>query len=237
MLCVISHIYALFPGLWDQQRDHGPKTLIAALCRESCVGCGINWDHGPRTSAVAFNALLIAVDRVSGAGGNGRTSRGGPGAGCRRKRFVIASSANYPLREGGRMDPLRRRFFALPAVALFAQELVQGQEPGPFDSEMVEPLTVALNALVTFEVVRRGGQLTVDGADVVKSTVGDGVTRLRKDNALSDTFAVSMAIDAARRFGAAIVTIVNQQKANLKKINAENVKATLKKLCPMYPFC
>jgi hypothetical protein len=134
------------------------------------------------------------------------------------------------------MDPLRRRLLALPAVVLFAQELAQGQEPGP-DSEVVEPLTVALNALVTFEVVRRGGQLTVDGADLVKSTVGDGVTRLRKDNALSDTFAVSMAIDAARRFGVAIVTIVNQQKANLKKINAENVKATLKKLCPIYPFC
>jgi hypothetical protein len=137
------------------------------------------------------------------------------------------------------MDPLRRRMFvALPAIALFAQELAQGQEtPAPDSEATAKQLGTTLIALVTFEVNRRGGQLAPDAVKEVNSVVNDGVDRLTKQKQLFNTFSISVAIDNARRFGNEIVNEAIQRKADLKKIGADIIKATHDRLCPMYPFC
>lgn len=137
------------------------------------------------------------------------------------------------------MNPLRRRIlFALPAFAVFAQELLQGQgTPSPDPEATATQLRTVLIALVTFEVNRRGGQLASDAVKEVNSVVNDGVNRMSKEKQLFNTFSISVAIDNARRFGTEIVNEALQRKADLKKIGADIVKATHDRLCPMYPFC
>ena len=58
-----------------------------------------------------------------------------------------------------------------------------------------------MNGLVRFEVVRRGAQLGSEAVKEVEYFVGGGVDQLLKRNEVGNSFAVSLAIDGARRFG------------------------------------
>jgi len=145
------------------------------------------------------------------------------------RRSVLMTFAAFGMatQERAFADP-QRRGDAPPQAPAQAQPDVEAAK---------KELPVALNALVNFEVARRGARLTTEGVKALDSFVLKGVETLDKRGELINVFAVSTAIDGARRFGNEIVNEANRAKQNIKEIGASIVMATRERLCPMYPFC
>jgi hypothetical protein len=129
-----------------------------------------------------------------------------------------------------------------PEGAFAAQRRGDAPAQGPAQAQpdvdaARKELPTVLNALVRFEVARRGGRLLEDAVRAVDAFVQKGVDTLAAKGELVNVFAVSTAIDGARRFGNELVTEANRASQNLKEIGASIVTAASKRLCPMYPFC
>ena len=141
------------------------------------------------------------------------------------------------------MDLTRRGLLTFLSAAVLPPGLraQRGQPkapaPQPDPEAMAKELRDSLNGLVRYEIARRGGALDSAGSNEVSVFVGQGVQRLQDKKDIANPYAVSSAIDAARRLGVEIYNQARSLGENLKQIGAGSVRAATKLLCPMYPFC
>jgi hypothetical protein len=91
--------------------------------------------------------------------------------------------------------------------------------------------------LVQFEVVRRGGRLLEEGKQAVDSFVQGGVKTLVERGEDGNGYAISIAIDGARRFGNEVVNEAIRLEKSIREIGTAVVTSVTKRVCPMYPFC
>ncbi len=103
--------------------------------------------------------------------------------------------------------------------------------------EIDQVLQLVLSRLVQFELLARRAALSTDGAGAVVSLVEMGVKKLQTQEQIRDDFAVSIAIDGARRIGDAIYQQARRAGGDMERIGETVVQAAHKAVCPLYPFC
>jgi hypothetical protein len=141
------------------------------------------------------------------------------------------------------MDLTRRRVVLLLAavdgfsLAADAQDQPSQTKLSPDPKATAGALRNVLGGLVRYEVVRRGARLAPPAEKEVDSIAGAGTDQLLKRNEIANAFAVSIAIDGARRLGVEIVNEAVRTKENLQQIGAKVVQAAREKVCPLFPFC